>query len=284
MALAASAAETLTLTDGTTVSGNIIKFDDRGIMLRDATDAYVNIPWAKFSQDALMQLVANPKIKPFAEVFIEPDQSKRPVRPEISVNPVQRMERPAHLSIFGGLAASAVGGFILLVLYLANLYAAFEVSLIRARPILQVVGLAAVLPILGPIIFLAMPVRVEPAPVVDDLNEAQAPAKVFKASEDKPAGEAEVGKPEKSLDQVFARGKFTFNKRFMETKFANHLGVPKGDALNLTMSLKSPQGQFTVERIAQVGASDVMFDTVERGQITVALADILEIKLTPKAA
>src|ERR1035437_4979563 len=117
--------------------------------------------WAKFSQDALKQLSANPKIKLLVEPFIEPDQSQRPAKPEIKVNPVTRLERPAHPSLLGGLVKSSVGLFILLVLYAANLYAAFEVALIRARPIAQVVGLAAVLPVIAPVVFLVMPVKAD---------------------------------------------------------------------------------------------------------------------------
>ena len=43
-------------------------------------------------------------------------------------------------SLFGGLVKSSVGLALLLAIYLANLYAAYEVSVIRARPALQVVG------------------------------------------------------------------------------------------------------------------------------------------------
>ena len=78
-----SRAETLALTDGTSLTGDIVKFDDNGLMLRTTGDAYATVPWAKFSQDALKQLAANPKIKLLVEPFIEPDQSQRPAKPEI---------------------------------------------------------------------------------------------------------------------------------------------------------------------------------------------------------
>ena len=62
-------------------------------------------------------------------------------------------------------------------------------------------------------------------------------------------------------------------------------GEPKGEALKYTMVLKSgQQGDFTVERITQVGASDVIFEAVDRGQATVSLHDIQEITLNPKTA
>ncbi len=281
MALCVPAAETLTLTDGTSVTGDIVKFDDNGMMIRDAGDAYVNLPWAKFSQEALKQLAANPKIKPYVEVFIEPDQSQRPPKPEIKVNPVKRMELPQHPSILGGLVRSSVGWFILLLLYVANLYAAFEVSLIRARPAAQVVGLSAVLPLIGPVVFLIMPIKVE-APPEEEAAAATDPAATFKTPGDIQIVDASWKQEQKKPEaQVFTRGKFTFNKRFVETKFAGYIGEPKDDARKFTMEVKAVQGQFMIARIVQVAATDVIFEALGRGPVTVPLADILEIKLIP---
>jgi len=286
----AAMAETLTLTDGSSQSGDIIKFDDAGLLLRSG-DVYTNVPWGQLSQESLKQFAGNPKISPYVEVFIEPDASQHPAKPEIQVNPVTRLERPANPSLFGGLVGSPVGFFILLVLYAANLYAAFEVSIIRSRPPVQVMGLAAVLPVIGPVIFLAMPRRVEvsaeeqaAAEVAKEVMAAQNLA-AQKTPEDIQIVEASWQKEEKAPEvQVFARGKFTFNKRFVETKFAGYLGEPKGDALKFSMEVKTAKAQFAVERIMQVAATDVIFETVQSGQVTVPLADILEVKLTPKAA
>ena len=57
----------------------------------------------------------------------------------------------------------------------------------------------------------------------------------------------------------------------------------KGDALKFTMELKTTQAQHAVERIMQVAATEVILET-QNGQVTVPLADIQEIKLTPKPA
>ena len=102
----ALAAETLTLMDGSMQAGDIVKFDDNGLMLRTAADVYTNVPWGQLSQDSLKHLTENPKIKPLVEVFIEPDASERPAKAEVRVNPVTRMERPAKPSLFGGLVGS----------------------------------------------------------------------------------------------------------------------------------------------------------------------------------
>jgi len=282
--LGSTAAATLTMTDGSTLSGDIVKFDDNGLLLRSTGDTYTNLQWGQFSQETLKQLSANLKIKPLVEVFIEPEAMQRPARPETNVNPVRRMELPENPSVIGGFLKSPVGLFMLLVLYVANLYAAFEVSLIRARPALVVMGLSALLPIIGPIVFLALPMPATASP--EDAEEAGAAGagtagglpeiEIAEASWNQSAAK----KPEA---QVFTRGKFTFNKRFLETKFAGFVGVPAGDALKFSMEVRTTTAYFAVERLAQVGAADVIFET-PNGQVTVALTDIQEIKLNPRAA
>ena len=289
VAFGAMAAQTLSLTDGATFSGEITKIDDTGLLLRLPGDAYsaTNISWSRLSQDSLKQLAANPKIKPFAEVFIEPDASQRPAKPEIQINPVTRLTRPENPSLIGGLFGSPLGLFLLLVLYAANLYAAVQVAIVRARPPAVVIGLAAVLPIFGPIIFLMLPVQVAAPP---EENNFAAPAGTAGAAAQRSPEEIQIveaswRKDEKKPEaQIFARGKFTFNKRFVETKFAGFVGSPKGDALKFSMEVKTATQHFAIEHILQVAATDVMFETVASGQVTVALNDILEIKLIPKPA
>lgn len=274
----------MSMTDGASFTGDIVKFDDNGILLRATGDVYTNLAWGRFSQESLKQLTANPKIRGLVEPFIEPDATKRPTKAEITVNPVKRLERPANPSVFGGLFHSSVGLVALLLVYLANLYAAYEISIIRARPAIQVIGLAAVLPIIGPVIFLAMPVKMDkPVDEKDELVPASNPIGA-KPKDDIEIVEASWKQEEKKKPepQIFARGKFTFNRRFLETKFAAYVGEPKPEAKKNIMHLKSGQGQFTVERIAQVGVADMIVETLERGQVTVLFADIQEIKLEPK--
>jgi hypothetical protein len=87
----------------------------------------------------------------------------------------------------------------------------------------------------------------------------------------------------KPQPQVFSRGAFTLNKRFIETKFAGFIGEPKGDALNFSMEIKTLKQTIAVESIKQVAANEAILET-PTGQLTLPLADILEIKLTPKSA
>ena len=293
-ALAANA-ETLSLADGTSVTGEILRFDDNGLQIRLDSGGYNNVPWAKFSQESLKQLAQlpkfnakNPTIASLVEPFIEPNASQRSPKPEISFKPVTPLALPAHPSVIGGLVTSSVGLLLLGLLYLANLYAGFEVAVVRGRSIGQVVGLSAVLPVIGPAVFLALPVVMEkPAEENAPAAGTDAPA----GGETKPAEEINIvasswqQEEKKAEPQVFARGKFTFNKRFIETKFAAFLGAAQGEAAKqFTMELKTAKESFAVLRLTQVTATDVQVEAVQRGAVTVPLTDIQEIKLIPKNA
>ncbi len=55
-------ADTYSLTDGTSVSGDIVTFDDFGVKLRTPDGNYSDrVPWSKFSQEGLKQLANNPR-------------------------------------------------------------------------------------------------------------------------------------------------------------------------------------------------------------------------------
>ena len=69
-----------------------------------------------------------------------------------------RLERVAKHSLFGAFFGSGLGVLILLLLYAANVYAAYEIAIFRARPVPLVCGVAAVLPVAGPLLFLALAV------------------------------------------------------------------------------------------------------------------------------
>jgi hypothetical protein len=287
VAFGAAAAEplALSLADGTALNGDIIKFDDNGLMLHLTGDTYAttNVAWSRLSQASLKYLSSNPKLRPMAEVFIEPDASARPAKPPVTVSEPVRMKRPENPSLFGGLFGSPLGLFLLILIYGANLFAAFEVSVIRARSPLQVIGLSAVLPIAGPAIFLAMPMKVvvEEEVKLEYAPAGTATAAAMRAPEDIQVVEASWKKEEQKPEaQVFARGKFTFNKKFIETKFVGYFGTPRGDALKFAMEVKTAKAVHAVDRIMQVSATDVILET-KAGQATVPLAEILEIKLVP---
>jgi len=159
LALSVCNADTYSLADGSTLTGDIVTFTDAGIIFRTGDDKYTDkMPWTKFSQEGLQQLAQNPKIRPLVEPFMELPPVTRPQpADDIEVHAVAHLDLPARQSLLGAMASSSVGIFLLLMAYLANLYAAFEIAVCRARPIPVVMGVSAVLPIIGPAIFFSLP-------------------------------------------------------------------------------------------------------------------------------
>ncbi|MGA9777567.1 MAG: hypothetical protein ACLPRE_15650 [Limisphaerales bacterium] len=288
-------ADTFELTDGTSVSGDIVMFNDSGVTLRTLEDSYTNVVWPKFSQQALKQLAQNPKAKSLIEPFIE-TPPPQPKNEAVEIHDVSRLELPPRGSLVATLLSSSVGFITLLLIYAANIYAAYEIAIVRARPIGLVMGLAAVLPILGPIIFLSLPMRAEAPP-----DEAQSPAEAQTYAVPgaaapvapgmsttgihvAPAG-AKAGYPEA---QVFQRGQFMFNRRFFETKFAGFFSVVRRPAeKDLVLMIKAGRTQMVAQRITRIAANEAYFEVVQGGgrqEIMVPFADIQEIQLKHKDA
>lgn len=304
--LAAAGAESFPLADGTTVSGDIVSFNDNGIIFRTGNDKYTDrLPWVKFSQDGLRQLEQNPKIQPFVEPFIEPAPPEQAPKPEVKIQDVARLDRSSPASLFGGLFSSSVGLMALLLIYAANIYAGYEIARFRARPLALVMGVAAALPVLGPVIFLSLPgLRVAAA----EETPAETPAEGASVESEphrfvvpgmKPeeeihivTGSWQAGAPPTPPDQpeteIFQRGQFMFNRRFFETKFSGFFGIVRREAdKDKVLLVKTARTLFVAERISRIAANEVHFEVLRgdsRQEVMVPFAEIQEIKLKQKNA
>ena len=295
--LAAAGADTYPLTDGTSVTGDVISYNDNGIVFRLNVDKYSQrVPWTKFTQDALKLLANNPKVRPLAEPFIETPPPSREKKGEIKVHEVSRLELPPKQSLFGALFASSVGLVVLLLIYVANIYAAYEIAACRAQPIALVMGVAVVLPVLGPIIFLSMPRRVA-TPQAAATHPAAAPHTFAVGGAAAPAAagihivEASWhGAPAAAPAEVqtFQRGQFTFNRRFFETKFSGYFAVIRREAeKNMELTVKTGRAQYVVERITRIATNEMHVEvglSAVKNEIMVPFADIVEVQLKPKGA
>lgn len=287
-----ASAETYSLADGTALVGDIVSFDDIGVKFRMGDGSYSDrFAWTKFSQDGLKTLSNNPKIKPLVEPFIEIPPSARPQKPEVKVRDVTHLEVPPSQLLLGALFSSSVGLLALLLIYAANIYAGFEIAVVRARPKALVMGVAAALPILGPIIFLLMPVRMEATtvevPVEGDPATFAVPGQPSATGEMQvTAGAFHPPAASPAAGQIFQRGQFTFNRRFFETKFSGFFGVVRhGADKDMVLFVKTGRGQYQVERITRIAASDVHLEVMlgeVQQEVMVPFADIQEILLKPK--
>ena len=298
------AADSFSLANGTTLTGDIIFYNGAGIRFMEANDQDSGmISWPQFSQDGLQHLAQNPKIRPYVDPFLDlpPPDNAQP-SDNIKIQEVTHLDRLVRHSLLGGLLSSSVGTFLLLLIYLANFYAAFEVANCRARPLSLVMGISAVLPVIGPALFYLLPLNPQAVQSEGDLPAAGHEAGTEGAPDAAGVADDAHAPQQEEIhisaihstisqlppDQVFKRGQFTFNRRFVETKFAGFIAPVRSEAdKNLDFIVKLPQGTFVVERISNIGANDLSFAIIQDQQsqeITVPFADILEVTLKAKSA
>jgi hypothetical protein len=260
---------TLHFADGTSLTGEIVQVNESGILLREPDGKNPpRVPWTKLSQADLKELQQNPKAEKFVEPFIEVTQAEKLKKTEVEIKPFPKMQRPTGVSLIGALCGSVTGIFVLLILYAANLYAAYEIAIFRAQPPALVCGVAAVAPLIGPVIFISMPTRLrekqadwQTAEEVAPLSEADA---AIAAEQQAVAAEQQAtthtaaqpaGPPP---PKVFARGQFTFNRRFFETQLPAFFAMARPEAERDTvLTFKTARGAFQVQRISRISASDI---------------------------
>lgn len=298
-------AESFQLDDGQTLTGDPVSFDENGLIVRQADGKYSErTPWSKFSQEDLKKIATNPKATRFVQPFIEIPPEEKAKRDEIILKPVPRLARPAGGSLLGALFSSSVGLAVLFVLYLANIYAGHEIAISREQPSREqpkalVCGLSAVVPIIGPIIFLCLPTRLKPGRQETPLAEAEPPAEkaaapsVEKAPEH-PTTKLTLAPPDESEapaipgTKVFARGEFMFNRRFFETKFPGFFAMVRRETdRDMVLIIKSARGQYVVQRITRISANDLHAQVtagVVSQEIMIPFVEISEVTLKHKSA
>lgn len=318
-------ADTFRLTTGEDVTGDPVsdpRTNEFAVRIRLSDDSYVFIPWTKFSQESLKTLSdagRYPQLKDafgarLASAFLEPYivNSQAP-RWKPPIGSLQLASAPASHSVVSALFSSPLGLFILLALYAANVYAAYEVSIFRARPPALVAGLAAI-PFLGvfaTVAFLVLPSEplssavpaqedetpapskapdpLSSTPSTDTINPMQSsevahPTNLKLAQSDTDAGVA----PAKPETVAFKRGQFTFNRRFIETRFGGFFGAVRRDPdRDMVLVIKAMRGQYVGQRITRISANEFHL-LVHRGpaseEVVIPFVEIQEIVLKHKDA
>src|SRR5882724_936017 len=296
-------AETFKLNNGQTIIGEVLaaSANDAGIQIKVGEGKYERVPWANFSQEDLKQFAKNKKLEPLVEPFIEVSQEQKLKRTEVNIKEPARLERPPAKSLFGALFSSGLGLLIVVLLYAANLYAAYEVALFRGHPVPLVCGVAAVLPVAGPIIFLSIKTKMqsvqaptwetaEPAPaaVAEAVNPMQDTASEHTSGLKLSHSEAEPAAAALPPSTIFQRGQFTFNRRFFETKFPGFFAVVRRDAeKDMVLIIKAARGNFVGQRITRIAANDLHLQ-VTKGhaseEVMIPFVEIQEIRLQHKDA
>ena len=307
------------LNDGTKIEGDPISETENGVVFQtaDGTDLQ-RIAWDKLTQDSLRALLAKAtteREKALLEPYIEELPQEKAQRKEIIVKPIQTPDRPTtHLGLTA-LLASPVGLTILLILYAANLFAAYEVAIYRRQPLPTVCGLAAVplLGVLSPIIFIAMPTQggpiegeeepqtrfrttpppeeVEAAPPEEGAGGGSGEhppltARRTAAARQPPAPAARESAPGLPEPIVFRRGEFSFNRRFFETKLAGFFRlVPSEAERDMVLHIKSGRGDFTGRRITRITPAELylqVFHDNATADEMIPFVEVLEVQIRHK--
>jgi hypothetical protein len=310
---AGASAGTYSLTDGSHVSGQPMTYQEAGVVFKQAGDAYSPVvPWSKFTDEALTQLQADattPREKALVEAMVVNLPANHSKLPEIVIQPVATPPRPTgHFGVFA-IFTSPVGWFILLVLYAANIFAAYEVATFRNQPIQTVCGCAAIplFGVAGTIYFLALP-SVQLAEEDTRASRPQAPAAptfatapVYAPPPDRetappapprqsytPAVEVvpEPEPPGLPAPIVYKRGDFSFNRRFFETKLAAFFRVVLGEAeKDMVIQIKSSRGDFIGKRISRISPTELYLQIFKEGASAdemIPFGEIMEVQIRHK--
>ena len=274
------------LTDGKTVTGRVVAGKDQHLQVAldtgGGSPVYTNILWTQLSQETLQELATTRgDAARFAAIFIDPPAPPKTVASAkaIQLRPVPRLDRPQG----GSFLASPVMLVLLLIIYAANIYAGWEIGVYRQRPAALVAVLAAVVPILVPVIFLATPTH---RPKTEETELEAQPIEEIHLHLPESAPAATEQAPTLQLAQqptVFPRGQFTFNRRFFETKFAGFLKLVPGEAeRDKVIFIKSARGEYTGQRLSKIEPNELYLQ-VKKGAVSedvmIPFSEIFEIQI-----
>jgi hypothetical protein len=292
-------AETYPVVQGEPIVGEAMPLtaDPRGIIFKKPDGSLTErIGWTNFTQAALKQLAATPKVKRFVEPLMEPDIEETAAKQKVEIKPkdVPKMPRPDPKAGLGTLFTAPLFLFVAFLLYAANIYAGFEISIFRNYPPALVCGIAAVAPLLGPIIFLCIPTKLN---VVHEETEGQeeeqverftvgeAPAEAPAETAEAPAETYSSGHPQGT---VYRRGQFVFNRRFFETKLAGFLRVVPSEAeKDMVLWVRSVRGDYVAPRLTRLTSEEMVLQ-VRKGDATadvpIPFQEINEVHIRHKDA
>jgi hypothetical protein len=284
---------------GDVYNGEVSSIDKDGLVIRLAEGGFSpRIDWPKFSEDTLKELATNPKAKRFVEPLLD-IPAVEVARKEAKTIPIKNVERvPLPQTNHGLIAAlTAPNGLILLgALYLANLYAAFEIARFKWRSVPLVCGLSAILPVVGPLLFLATPKYVPEEQV--NATEAALAESVLTAPSQPSAPAAAPGASglgmtrgqsaaaaSDALPKVFRRGETTFNRRFFETQFPTFFRVVSSEAdKDLVIEVDCGKHKIVASRISRISGTEIHFKTATAAEVGTEFPAIVEVKLRHKDA
>jgi hypothetical protein len=291
--------QTYQLVTGGPLIGEPIHADERGLVVKASDGSFApRVAWTNFTEADMKKLVTLPLAKRFVEPFLEIEEEPgKKEAVEITPKPVPRLERPDPKAGLGAIFISPLGITLFILLYFANIYAGYEIGLFRNYPPVLVCIVAAIAPIIGPIIFLCLPTHLraaapatfEPQPQ-QVLHGDQAVAFAVGAEVEAPAGASapESAKAKFPPPTIYQRGHTTFNRRFFETKLSGFLRVVPSEAeKDMVLCVKSVRGDYVGQRISRLMPNEIYLQVSKGGassDIILPFNEINEVQVRHKDA
>lgn len=291
------------LTNGDVFAGQAASFNDDGIVIRlDLGGFSPRIPWGKLTQETLKELEQNPEskefVEPYIEIPIEVKEAEKEKQKEIRITEPPKVPHTAGKVGFFAAMANPLGFALLGALYLANLYAAAQIARFKGRPIALVVGVSAILPVIGPVIFALLPgtdyvpqeaAAPEAPAATEGVNPMQQalPSGMQGGGLGLAGGGAAAGKAaaNPAYSQVYNRSNTTFDRRFFETKFTGFFRVVPADAeKDLVLVVKTPKQEIAATRVSRISASEIHLQLQRGSEASVGFGEITEVSVRPKGA
>jgi hypothetical protein len=279
------------LNDGSVLSGELISADKESFVLRlDGGGYSPKTDWGKLSDESLLAMSKQPKAAKFVEPYVSLPTAEE-VRRERKPFKVAEAQRVPHPQVPKGAFAAIMtpgGLFFLGLMYLANIFFGFEVARFRWRSPVLVCGLSAVLPIIGPLIFLAMPKWAPPEEVnatavamdATTLTVADSGPSLVQQMGLRAGGAGGSGRGGEELPRTFRKGEFTFNRRFFETQFEQFLPSASPEAAaGLAMDITTTAGHVVATKINRMNATEVIVQVAGGDESPAEYGSILEVTL-----
>lgn len=286
---------------GDEYKGELSAADKDGLIIRlESGDFSPRIDWAKLTDETLKDLADNPKAKRWVEPFIEPPAETVAVKEakEIPVRQPTRLELPDTKKGLVAALTTLNGMMLVGALYLANLFGAYEVARFKWRPVALVCGVSALLPVVGPIIFLLLPkvVSTEPGNATQvAVQETKvgvptgpaaasgAPSGGAAAALGLAKGSGGAAGAQEGLPKIFKRGETTFNRRFFETQFPSFFRVVVSEAdKDLVLDISAGKHSVVATRISRISMTEIHLKTATNAEAGINFAEISEVKLRLK--
>ncbi|MBT5926610.1 MAG: hypothetical protein HOH33_08335 [Verrucomicrobia bacterium] len=293
----AAETHTFVMENGNIIEGNVATMDEESLVIRKKIGDFAPRTDLVFlSQDTLKWLKEDPKYAEFVDPFIElPEDEIHP--PVINVRQPERMERPDGKTTFFSTLTTPIGFLLLFAFYGGNLFAAYEIAVFRGRPVALVCGLSAILPVIGPILFISLPgienaSQYDSEPISDDggaVPEAPAPAAPVAPSGKPGLGLAKGAGPAAAAGgglagAVFSKDDTNFNRSFIETKFTEFFRVvPSASIRNLVLVFKTVKREYVATRITRISGSDLHLKLQQGSkEVSLSFGEIIRIEVRNK--